>query len=177
MRPLTNTSAGFYEFVQGRTFHYKEVQLNPWTARTFYAESYVELEGMIESDLSFSGDIVEGTLTNRLQFDLEDAYITYKNFYDDIGTLAVGAEIAVRMESRHSDDAPIAISKAAIHSVTGRRRAFARILSDEGVLKHLAQPARPTLIGWTKTPFVKFDVGGRYTITSETVVIIHLQKG
>lgn len=176
MRPLANLRFSFYEFVQGRTFHYKELQLNPWTARTFHAESGVELEGMIESDLSLSKDIVEGTLTNRLQFDLEDAYITYKNFYDDIGTLAVDSEVAVRMESRHSDDAPIAISEA-IHSDTKRRGAFARILSDEGVLKHLAQPARPTLIGWTKTPFVKFDVGGRYTITSETVVIIHLQKG
>jgi hypothetical protein len=192
MRRLDDTPNAPYDFIQANQFQYKGIQLNPWAVRTFYVESYLpaplvrglnprtsrqaglELNGTIKSNLQQMGGIVKGTIRNNLPFDLSDSYITYGQFYDEIGVFNKGAEISVRVDKQYSGDVPKAIFEAAANAHVEKQRVFARILADEGVLRYLAQPTKPKLIGWTQSPILKFDVDRSYTMANQVLVIIHL---
>ena len=174
MRRLDDAPKAPYDFVQTNQFQYIGIQLNPWTVQTFYAESYLELNGKIKSDWQEIDGIVKGTIGNNLPFDLSDAYITYGRFYDKIGNFNKDAEISVKVDKQYSGDVPKAIFEAAANARTGKQHAFARILADEGVLRYLAQPTKPKLIGWTQSPILKFNFGRSYKIENQVLVIIHI---
>jgi len=175
MRRLDDAPKAPYDFVQTNQFQYIGIQLNPWTVQTFYAESYLELNGKIKSDLQQIDGIVKGTMRNNLPFDLSDSYITYGQFYDKIGNFNKDAEISVKVDKQYSGDVPKAIFEAAANARTGKQRAFARILADEGVLRYLAQPTKPKLIGWTQSPILKFNFGRSHSMVGQVLVIIHLE--
>jgi len=174
MRRLDDVPKTPYDFVQTNQFQYLGIQLNPWTVQTFYAESYLELNGTIKSDWQEIDGIVKGTIRNSLPFDLSDSYITYGQFYDKIGNFNKDAEISVSVDKQYSGDVPKAIFEAAANVRTAKQRAFARILADEGVLRYLAQPTKPKLIGWTQSPILKFNFGRSYNMANQVLVIIHI---
>jgi len=174
MRQLDDTSEETYDFVQARDFHYRGIQLNPWKVKIFYVESYLELNGTIESDLQQIDGIIKGKIRNNLPFDLNDSYITYGQFYDKIGMFQEGIEVSVKVDEKYSADIPKAIAAATANAPTAKQRGFARILADEGVLRYLAQPTKPKLIGWTQSSILKFDVDRSYQMENQVLVIIHI---
>ena len=109
-----------------------------------------------------------------MPFDLSDSYITYGQFYDKIGIFKKDTEISVSVDKQYSGDVPKAIVEAAANASVEKQRVFARILADEGVLRYLAQPTKPKLIGWTQAPILKFDVDRSYIMANQVLVIIHL---
>ena len=177
MRRLDDAPDVPYDFMQTNQFQYRGIQLNPWTVQTFHAESYLELAGAIEPDLQQIDGIVKGTIRNNLPFDLSDSYITCGQFYDKIGIFNKGTEISVNVDKQYSGDVLKAIfeSAAANAHADRKRRAFARILADEGVLRYLAQSTKPKLIGWTQSPILKFNFGRSYTMADGVLVIIQME--
>ncbi|MFQ6042144.1 MAG: hypothetical protein ACE5PV_14905 [Candidatus Poribacteria bacterium] len=174
MRPLDDALDTPYDFVQTKEFQYRGIQLNPWTVQKFHLESYQKLDGTIESDLQQIDGTLKGKIRNNLPFDLSDSYITYGRFYDKIGVFNRGAETSVRVDKRYLGDVPKAIFEAANAGRAAEQRAFARILADESVLRYLSQPTKPTLIGWTQSPILKFNIDRSYKMANRVLVIIHI---
>jgi hypothetical protein len=174
MRRLDNAPNIPYNFVQTNNFQYRGIQLNPWIVEIFYIESYLELNGSIKSNLQQVNGIVTGTIKNDLPFDLSDSYITHKQFYNKIGVFNKGAEVSIEVDKHYSGDVPKAILEAAGNAGAVKKRAFARILADEGVLRYLAQPTKPKIIGWTRSPILTFNADRNYNIANEILVIIHI---
>ncbi|MBM3236050.1 hypothetical protein FJZ31_07090 [Candidatus Poribacteria bacterium] len=185
MRRLDDVHDAPYDFMQTNQFQYQGIQLNPWAVQTFYLESYLELNGTTKFNLQQIDGIVKGTIRNNLPFDLSDSYITYGQFYDKIGLFKKGTEISVKVDKQYSGAVPKAILEAAANAHEKKQQAFARIWADEGVLRYLAQPTKPKLIGWTQSPVLKFDVDRSYrkakpsvseanTMANQILVIVHM---
>jgi len=172
-----SVTSGFeetYEFLQGKEFELEGVQLNPWMVQTFHAESHVDWKDTVEFTPLQTEGVISGTIRNSLPFDLENAYITYGEFYKEIGVLKRGVEVNVTIDRRYSDDVSRAVSVAMNLLKPERRKAFAGILFSEGLLRYLNQPLQPKLIGWTQTPIINLNVKKGSVTESQSLVIIHL---
>jgi len=174
--PLASKTKEFeatYEFLQGKEFELEGVQLNPWTAQPFHAESYLNVEGTAEFTPHQMGNTVSGKIKNSLPFNLENSYIICGEFYQEIGEFKKDDELSVTINQRYSDisiDIPIALKLL----TPERRKTFAEILFREGLLEYLNQPVQPKLIGWTQTPILKPNVKKGSVTESQSLVIIHL---
>lgn len=174
---VNSVTSGFeetYEFLQAKDFKLEGIRLNPWAAQTFHAESYVDWEGAVAFTLHQTSDFVSGTIKNALPFDLKNAYITYGEFYKEIGVFKKGSELSVTINRRYPDDFSRGISVAFHLLKPERRKVFAQILYNEGLLEYLHQPLQPKLIGWTQTPILKLNVKKGSVTESQNLVIIHL---
>jgi len=66
-----------------------------WTLRSLVSERDHQMNGGIDSNLTFRSYRLTGTITNTLGYDLSDVYILISNGYVRIGTLAAGQTMHV----------------------------------------------------------------------------------
>ena len=171
IRPLQNESVNKpSQFFQGIPFQLQEVSLEPWSPSTYVKETFFPLD------------------TQQSQITLENAWRITGGKATLLGTITL----------RSSDLWSLELSSKTINKIPPdegldeTRKAFAKILRQEGLLQHLLKPEnalainktqnRTVLIGWTSQfgrilttiPFLSADEN--ITSNDETLVIMYLDR-
>ena len=107
-------------------------------------------------------------IEHRLPYTLENAWLIDQEKYIDIGTIPPETVVKIEENPRRYNRSPLS------QSIFGSRRAFARILIGEVVLRYLAQEAVPKLVGWTQTPPLQMSMDHPVNAVDETLVILYL---
>ncbi len=88
-------SAGAMTIVQGDPAQVRSVQVDQWAMQSFQAESALPEEWAIESELTFDGEHMRGTITNRTNEVVVDAVIVHGNRFARIGDLSPGQSLSI----------------------------------------------------------------------------------
>ena len=71
--------------------------MDNWTLRTLTSKYDTHMKGGISSKLSFSQNVIIGTVTNTLPYTLNDAYLLAGNDYTALGQLESGQTRSVQL--------------------------------------------------------------------------------
>jgi hypothetical protein len=91
-------------FVQGEPSRVRGLAVNQWSMQTFMTEDKWTDFGRIESDLTFEGETLTGSIRNQSPYALTDTVLVLGNSFVHLGDLAPYASVPVRMEVSASTD-------------------------------------------------------------------------
>jgi hypothetical protein len=142
----------------------RQAALDPWVTRGYFAEAFIDFPVSLTGKEGMTTDQIE----HRLPYTLENAWLIDQEKYIDIGTIPPETVVKIEENPRRYNRSPLS------QSIFGSRRAFARILIGEVVLRYLAQEAVPKLVGWTQTPPLQMSMDHPVNAVDETLVILYL---
>ncbi|NJK80578.1 MAG: hypothetical protein HC914_12030, partial [Chloroflexaceae bacterium] len=154
--------------------------------RSFAAERAVPLDVQLESNVQQQGDRVQGTVSNRGDIPLQDAFIVYNNTVQPIGDLPPGATADVLIE-RALLNFPQGV-QASTDGVFNRQQLLDSLFFNDGFgMSQGPFPVDPVrgslnqravyLLGWTEQPVTPMTLDGSNTnLDSLSLYIVQLDS-
>ena len=142
----------------------RQAALDPWVTRGYFAEAFIDFPVHPKGERGTSTDRIK----HSLPYTLENAWLIDREKYIDIGALPPETVFEIRGNPKRYTRSPLS------QAMGGSRRAFARVLIGEVVLRYLAQEAVPKLVGWTQTPALQMSMDHPVNAADETLVILYL---
>ena len=168
IRPLTATATPPLQLVESEGTKdpsiLRQAALDPWVTRGYFVEAFIDFPVPLTGEEGMTTDQIE----HRLPYTLENAWLIDQEKYIDIGTIPPETVVKIEENPRRYNRSPLS------QSIFGSRRAFARILIGEVVLRYLVQEAVPKLVGWTQTPPLQMSMDHPVNAVDETLVILYL---
>jgi hypothetical protein len=173
------------ELVQGEPAQVRGVQVDQWAMQGFQTESLVPDGWRIESNLTFEGDRVRGTLVNRMGETLMGVVLVNGNRYVKLNELLPNQTMTLDhvMSTAAFSSFPYYLYEDDFRNAgpTGMPSREAQVRQQ--LLNSYYQsysgppqpPTRPTLVGWLKTsPLAVQVVGARWTTQQMSMVVAAL---
>jgi hypothetical protein len=88
----SNTNRKLHSIIreEGNQTSFEFMNVTAFKPNYFKINSTVNLEGSLNADIYLNGNLIEGTISNELGIDLEDAFILGDNMYVNVGELKQG---------------------------------------------------------------------------------------
>ena len=173
-RPSIQTSASPLHSVESKAAQICEVNLSAWQTRTYLVESFFELPATYSKTERISANMDDNKLTrmkHHLPGTLESAGVISNARYMHLGSIPPDTSFELNGDFAPANRLP------SLQELTGKRKQFARILANEGVLQYLAADNVPKLVGWMNRSFLPMQLSQPVEASDETYVIVHLNKG
>lgn len=178
-RPLTPTATPPLQLVEAKDFQLRGASLDPWIARAYFAESFIDLpsprsfrraasenHALQEND----GEASTTQIRHQLPGVLEKAWLINgsKHTYIYLGSIPPNTDVQIteNPETYQRFSFPKELS--------GIRKQFAQILIGEGVLRYVIQEEKPKVVGWSRESFLPMALNHPVNLADETFVILYL---
>ena len=168
IRPLTETATPPLQLAESEgakdSSILRQSALDPWVTRAYFAESFIDFPVHPTRKEGMATDQIE----HGLPYTLENAWFMGPGKYAYIGVIPPATTIEIKEDPKRYNRSPLS------QALVGTRRAFARILIGEVVLRYLAREAVPKLVGWTQTSPLPMSMDHPVNAVDETLVVLYL---
>jgi hypothetical protein len=182
--PAPEAEPWVLKIVEGVTPSVEAMELPAGSLGTFTVDSQVDLPGKLETDLRVEGRQIVGTITNRLDTDVNDAALVVDYQVLRLGDIRTGESREISMTLTGNASAgfgpPTSFSSLLYPGPAGTRRR-----NPDGARRDILDSAfgsgfnfsrldisGPTLLGWIDVPATTIDVVDMRPATVETTLLV-----
>ncbi len=164
------SAAGRVDIVLGEPIRVRNVEINQGALQAFSVRAAAPETWRVESALRVEGDTVLGTITNRMDKPLTDAFLLSGGHYLALGDLAPNESRTVNQAWQTYTGFPSSLLLGSGNRVDVRRQILDMYF---GAWKGMPQlPARPVIIGWVDASPVQIGVVGTQPAAQETTLVM-----